>query len=403
MPPLEFPRFSQRTAWNLTENELTRALAHARATGALPIDLTESNPTRCSIFDATPLVALLGHARGTTYEPEAFGHPEARAAVARYYEDRGAHVEPSRVVLSASTSEAYSWLFKLLLDRDDEVLVPQPSYPLFDFLATLEDARLVPYPLLRDEGFRVDLDQLRRQIGPRTRAVLLVHPNNPTGAFTRRDDAAAIDALAAEHGLAVVVDEVFADYPRGALPSDRLPSFADPSHERRALTFVMSGLSKVLALPQLKLGWTIMLGPDAAVDAASARLEIIADTFLSVGTPVARALPELLAARAPVQAALRTRTDENLAALDAALARLPEGAAVRRLPSDGGWYAILDVPRTRTEDEWALRLLEEARVVVHPGYFFELDREGYLVVSLITKPAEFAEGVDRLLQVIERG
>ncbi len=371
--------------------------------GVISSDLTESNPTKCSIFDAEPLVSLLGHVRGTTYEPDAFGHPEAREAVARYYARRGARIDPSRIVLSASTSEAYSWLFKLLANRDDEVLVPQPSYPLFDFLATLEDLRLVPYPLVREEGFRVDLDQLRTSIGEKTRAILLVHPNNPTGAFTRRDDAAAIDELAAKHGLAVIVDEVFADYPRGALPSDRLPSFADPSHRARALTFVMSGLSKVLALPQLKLGWTVMLGDDELIAAAAPRLEIIADTFLSVGTPVARALPELLDARAPVQAALCQRTDRNLAALDAAIARLPEGSPIRRLPSDGGWYAILDVPRTRDEDEWALHLLTTEGVVIQPGYFFELDREGYLVVSLLPNEADFTDGIERVVQSIARG
>jgi alanine-synthesizing transaminase len=392
--------FSARTAWDLAPNPLAALLSEVRSRGRMPIDLTESNPTRCAIVDTAELVALLGDPRGVEYEPDPRGHPDARAAIAAYYRDHGVTIDPSRIVASASTSEAYGWLFKLLTDRDDAVLVPQPSYPLFGYLAALEDVRLVPYPLLRDERWRIDLDAVARAIDERTRAILVVHPNNPTGSFVRRDDAAALETLAAERGLALVVDEVFVDYPHGELLGDRLPTFAG---ERRALTFVMSGLSKVVALPQLKLGWTLVLGPEEPARVAMERLEVIADTYLSVATPVSRALPQLLAARGPIQAAIRARTANNLAAIDAAIARAGEHATTRRLPADGGWYAILEVPRTRDEDAWVESLVRDQDVIVQPGYYFDLDREGYLVVSLLQEERAFATGIDRVIAALQRG
>jgi alanine-synthesizing transaminase len=394
------PPFSRRTAWDLSENPLARELARARASGRALADLTESNPTRAG-FGGERLVALLGDPRGAAYAPEPLGHPAARAAVARYYEERGLALDAERVCLSASTSEAYGWIFKLLCERGDEVLVPAPSYPLFAFLAALEDVELVTYPLVREEGFRVDLGALEEAAAsPRARAILLVHPNNPTGSLVRRDEAAAIEAIAARRGIALVVDEVFGDYARADLSRDRLPSFVGP---REALTFVLSGLSKVVALPQLKLGWIATLGPDDLAREALARLEVIADTYLSVNTPVQLALPEILAARGPIQAGIRARTDANLAAVDAAIAALGEGAAVRRLASDGGWYAILEVPRTRDEDGWVELLVRDEGVIVHPGYFFDMDREGYLVVSLLPEPAVFGDAIGRVVARIGEG
>jgi aspartate/methionine/tyrosine aminotransferase len=388
------PPFTRRTAWDRSENPLARELGRARAAGLPLADLTEGNPTRCG-FAGGDLVELLGHPRGAAYTPVALGHPEARAAVARYYADRGLAVAEDRVCLAASTSEAYGWLFKLLCERGDQVLVPAPSYPLFAFLAALEDVALGSYPLVREERFRVDLAALEAAVGPRTRALVLVHPNNPTGSFLRRDEAAAVARLAADRGLALIVDEVFGDYAHGALPPDRRPSFAG---EREALTFVLSGLSKVVALPQLKLGWIAVSGPEAIAAEAMGRLEVIADTYLSVSTPVQLALPEILARRGPLQAAIRARTAENLAAIDAAIVAAGEDAPVRRLPVDGGWYAILEVPRTRDEDAWVELLVREDGVIVHPGYFFDFGAEGYLVVSLLPEAAVFREAIGRVMR-----
>ncbi len=384
------PLFSERTSWDLSENDLARDLGAARGEGRALVDLTESNPTRAGIADTEALVALLGHPRGATYAPSALGHEAARAAVVGYYAERGLAAPIDRVVLSASTSEAYGWLFKLLTERGDKILVPAPSYPLFAFLAALEDVELVPYPLMREEGFRIDLAALEAAIDEDTKAILLVHPNNPTGSFVRREEAEALEAIALRHGLSIIADEVFGDYAFPGLPEDRLPSFVGP---RRSLTFVLSGLSKVVALPQLKLGWIVVLGPDDVATEAMHRLEVIADTYLSVGTPVQLALPEILAARGPIQAAIRARTAENLGALDSTLAALGAEAPVRRLPVEGGWYAILEVPRTRDEDAWVQLFVREEGIIVHPGYFFDLPDEGFLVVSLLPAPAAFAAAI----------
>lgn len=374
-------------------------LAEVRAQGRALVDLTESNPTRAGFNDAE-LVALLADPRGSAYEPTALGHPEARAAVARYYQERGLSVPAHRVCLSASTSEAYAWLFKLLCDRGDRVLVPAPSYPLFDFLATLEDVVLGTYPLILSGGFRVDLETLDAAIDDRTRAILMVHPNNPTGSFLRRDEAKAIEALATRRGLSLIVDEVFGDYALRPLDEDRLPSFAG---EREALTFVLSGLSKVVALPQLKLGWIAVCGPEGVATEAMGRLEVIADTYLSVNTPVQLALAEILRRRTPVQEAIRTRTRENLRALDDALAAAGDTAPVRRLPVDAGWYAILEVPRTEDEDAWVEVLIREEGVIVHPGYFFDFAEAGLLVVSLLPEATRFREAIARVVRRTAEG
>ncbi len=390
-------KFARRTDWDQTEGAFARAVSAARRTGVALADLTESNPTRAGLFDAAPLVALLGHPRGAAYAPDALGHPSARAAIAAYYAERGLHVEPSRTVLTASTSEAYGYLFKLLCERGDRVLVPAPSYPLFEFLGASEDVTIATYPLVREEQWRIDMGGLERAIDDRTRAVLLVHPNNPTGSLARRDEAHALERLANERGLALIVDEVFGDYPLGELRADRLPSFAGRSE---ALTFVLSGLSKVLALPQLKLAWIAASGPEPVLRDALARLEVLADTYLSVGTPVQLALPELLAARGEVQRAVRERTRENLGALDDAIAELGDASVVRRLPADAGWYAILEVPRIHADDAWIALLLERARAIVHPGYFFDFPADGSLVVSLLPPPDVFRAAIARVLDVV---
>ncbi len=388
-------RLSRRTAFEREPNELSVSLARAALAGRELVDLTETNPTRAGLADAT-LHELLADPRAATYAPEPCGTIDARRAVARYYQARGAVVDEQRIVLSASTSESYSWLFKLLCDPGDAVLVPAPSYPLLPYLAELSSVRLAPYPLVRAEHWRIDLAELERTLDrePRVRAIVLVHPGNPTGSFTRRDEAARLGELCCERALTLVVDEVFADYAHGPLAPDRLPTFASFTG---APCFVMSGLSKVALAPHLKLGW--ILCADEVSEEARARLELVADSFLSVATPVQVALPDIFERTEGLQARVRARVAENLGALDRALAAVGAACPVRRLAVDGGWYALVEVPRTRSDDAWVLRTIDEASAIVHPGYFFDVAERGTLVVSLLPEPRGFALAVARAVRL----
>ncbi|MFT4112226.1 pyridoxal phosphate-dependent aminotransferase [Silvibacterium sp.] len=384
------PSFSSRTAWNSEESDLASALRERRAAGLPLFDLTASNPTHCGFdYDSAALLAPLGDSRALEYDPDPRGMRAAREAVVRYYAQQGSTVPVEHVLLTTSTSEAYSYLFRLLADPGDEILIAQPSYPLFDFLAQLEDVRLTPYPLFYDHGWHLDLEALRRSIGPRTRAIALVHPNNPTGHFTKPGEREALEHLCAEHGLALIVDEVFLDYALGGEPAI---SFATGEHP--ALTFVLSGLSKVAALPQMKASWIAAFGPDAALRPALARLEIVADTFLAMNAPIQCALPVWLENRTGIQQQIPTRLRANLASLDAALARQ---GMVSRLEVEAGWYAVLRIPALAPDEEVALNLVREHGVSVHPGSSFGFPGSGWLVVSLLTLPEEFASGIERLL------
>ena len=392
--------FSARTAWDRTPNAQTLIVRQKRAEGRSLFDLTESNPTRVALVDLAPLVAELGHPRGANYDPEPLGHPIARAAVAAHYARRGIAVGAEQVLITASTSEAYAWVFSLLADPGDAILVPRPSYPLFGWIAESQGVKLTPYQLARDAGFRIDFDQLTRALTPRSRAIVLVHPNNPTGSFVRRDDAEELLELVRRHDLALIVDEVFADYAFEPIPRAALPSFAGWSGASQVPTFVMSGLSKVMLAPQLKLGWVVMGGPPQLVDEARARLELIADTFLSVNTPVQLALPALLAHDQELQTAVKRRVRENLDVLDDLLGRAGSTCAARRLAVEGGWYAVLEVPRVHDEEGWVDLLLREDDVLVQPGYFFDFDRDGFLVLSLLPVPEVFRQGAARLISRI---
>jgi aspartate/methionine/tyrosine aminotransferase len=316
-----------------------------------------------------------------TYDPDPRGMRSAREAVAGYYADHGAAVDPDAVVMTTSTSEGYGYLFRLLCDAGDEVLVAQPSYPLFDFLADLEDVRLKPYPLFYDYGWWIDFAELERRIGPRTRAIVVVHPNNPTGHATGTLERARLEEICARHGLALIVDEVFLDYP---IEEDgELRSFGVGAHP--VLTFVLSGMSKISGLPQMKAGWIVGLGPDGVQREAMARLEVIADTFLSMNAPVQLALPIWLADRRGIQRQIVERVRENYSTA------VRSGVEVLRL--EAGWSAILRLPQMESEDEVAGRLLREADVVVHPGSFYGIAEAGRVVVSLIVPVDEFAEGL----------
>jgi aspartate/methionine/tyrosine aminotransferase len=387
--------FASRTQWNLAPNRLSVHLQARRAAGLPIIDLTESNPTRCHFdYDRDEILAALAQPRSLLYEPTAKGHVEARQAVAAYYAEKGIALDPEHIVLTASTSEAYSFLFRLLADPGDCVLIPRPSYPLFDFLATLNDVRLESYPLVYEQGWRIDFEALRTAVGPRTRALLVVNPNNPTGSFLHREDFATLTELCQQRGLAIISDEVFSDYTFRPDPSG-IRSLAGTGG---ALTFVLNGLSKLVGLPQMKLAWLCASGPYAVLTDALARLEIIADTYLSVNTPVQVALPRLLAGRRRIQDQILGRVRTNRQAL---LDRLSPRSPCQCFDADGGWYAVLRVPGTRSEEDWILTLLDRDGVLIHPGYFFDFATEAYLVASLLPPPEIFREGIDRMLARIE--
>lgn len=389
--------FAARTNWPLEPNRFSLALEAHRRKGRALLDLTASNPTMCGFaYQEREILAALADPRALEYRPESRGLLEARSAVADYYRGRtgfegtAGSIETEHIFLTSSTSEAYSYVFRLLCEAGDEILVPAPSYPLLEFLADLADVRLKTYPLLYDHGWQIDLPSLRAALTPRSRVLLVVHPNNPTGSFVKAREAAELSGIcASREKMAIVADEVFLDYGKS---SESAPSFAlNPA----ALTFTLSGLSKIVALPQMKLAWLVVSGPGRAVQQASERLEVIADTYLSPGTPVQLAAPSFLTLRGNLQAQLQQRIAANLAHLDAAIGR---SGTIARLEREGGWYAILRAPASGEDDAMAVALLEQHAVLVHPGHFFNFSRDGYFVVSLITPEADFAEGMRRFVE-----
>jgi alanine-synthesizing transaminase len=374
-------RFSERTGWNTEESELARAHRLRREAGLPIADLTASNPTRCGFKYSDSLLDALTDRRALDYDPQPRGLLAAREAVCGYYADHSVVLDPGQIVLTTSTSEAYSFLFRLLLDPGGEILSLQPGYPLFDFLATLDDVRIKAAPLVYDNGWQIDFEGLRRAITTQTRAIVAVHPNNPTGHFTKAREAGELARICREHGLSLIVDEVFLDYGFDASPR----SFA--AGLEGVPVFVVSGLSKIAGLPQMKAAWIVATGPEKAQ--ALERLEVIADTFLSMNAPVQWALPAWLGGRAEIQEQIRRRVSANLAELDRQLATLP---ILERLAIEGGWYAVLRVPALGPDEQTVLALLERG-VWVHPGYFFGLPESGWLVVSLLGEEAEFSIGL----------
>jgi alanine-synthesizing transaminase len=394
-------RFAARTEWASEETAWSRALEAWRRSGLPILDLTASNPTQCGFVYDAHLLTELSAEGARIYDPDPRGMLGAREAVCGYYADHGARMDAQQIFLTTSTSEGYSWLFRLLCDPGDEVLIAQPSYPLFDLLATIDDVKLVPYGLLYDpgggtdgsHGWNLDLHALRERITPRTRAVIVVHPNNPTGHYTLPAERAALSALCREHALALIVDEVFLDYPLGEPALEEAQcSFARGGLD--ALTFVMSGLSKIAALPQMKASWIVCLGPEDARREAMRRLEIIADTFLSMNAPVQHALPGWLAGRGAIQRQIRGRVERNLSALDRAI---EQEHAIARLACEGGWYATLRTPALASGETLAIRLIENRGVAVHPGSFFGFAEHNRLVVSLLPRPEIFVEGIAALI------
>ncbi len=388
--------FSKRTDWNLTPNHFTDACREVLAAGREVADLTISNPARAGFaYDAETILRALAHPQAMDYDPQPKGLRSAREAVADYYREqpKGFEVDPESLVLTTSTSEGYSYIFRLLCNPGDEILVPKPSYPLFEFLADLQDVKLVGYPLLYDHGWQIDFPLLRDAVSQRTRAVVLVHPNNPTGSFVSEPDQSELNTLCSGRDLALIVDEVFLDY---ALDGAARTSFAG---NRDTLTFTLSGLSKISGLPQMKLSWIAASGPARMCAAAMARLEVIADTYLSMNAPVQMAAPVLLEMRKSIQPLLLERLRLNLDELDRQLAAQK---SCQRLQVEGGWYAVLRVPVTRSDDDLAITLVREKSVLVHPGHFYDFYSDGYLVLSLITPQEQFRAGIERLLEFINQ-
>ncbi len=386
--------FSDRTNWKLTPNRLTEALEEARSSGARVLDLTISNPTRAGLhYDEAQILQSLASPRSMDYDPQPKGLPSARAAVAAYYQTQHGirHLDPEHLILTTSTSEGYSFVFRLLCNSGDELLVPKPSYPLFEFLADLHDVKLIPYPLIYDHGWQMDFPSLQEAVSQRTRGVVVVHPNNPTGSYVHPPERESLNLCCREHELALIVDEVFLDYAHDRAPRQSFVANQD------VLTFTLSGLSKVSALPQMKVAWIVTSGPAARVEAAHARLEMIADTYLSTNAPIQWATPALLDQRKNIQRQLMERVLSNLAEIDRQLA---QQKTCQRLSVEGGWYAVLRVPITQNDEELATDLLGRKSVLVHPGHFYDFPSDGFLVLSLITAQNEFREGIERILDAL---
>jgi len=387
--------FSQRTNWKLSQNKYTKALEQLRASGEPFLDLTVSNPTQCAFrYDSEKILAAFQNPRALTYEPEAKGLPRAREEVTKYYEEgHGVRIDPEGVLLTTSTSEAYSYLFRLLCNPHDEILVPKPSYPLLDFLGDLQDVSLVSYSLEYAQGWFVDFHSLFRGLTPRTRAVLLVHPNNPTGSYVHEEEVRRLNALCCERGLALIVDEVFLDY-----PLDEKPKRSFVTNEE-ALTFTLSGLSKIAALPQMKVAWLVTTGPDSLRKSSLDRLEIVADTYLSLNAPTQWAFPTLFAQRQSLQPQVLERTHQNWNFLRSAVAK---ERSCELLEAEGGWYAVMKIRNDRSDEELAIEIMRNTHILVHPGHFYDFASEQYLVVSLLTPGSEFQRGISCLLEYLKK-
>jgi len=386
--------FSHRTDWKLTPNRFTLAQQEMQKAGTEILDLSISNPTRADLhYDEEAIMQALIQPDALDYDPQPKGLLSARSAITEYYRKQHDEfdIDAESLILTTSTSEAYSYVFRLLCNPEDEILVPKPSYPLFEFLADLQDVKLVPYPLIYDHGWQIDFPSLYKAVNHRTRGVVVVHPNNPTGSFVSRAEQAALNDFCREYKLSLIVDEVFLDYAHDGAARQTFAA------NRDVLTFTLSGLSKISGLPQMKLAWVVTSGPDGEQSAALARLEIIADTYLSLNAPIQLAAPVLLDQRRTIQALLLDRLRANLEDLDRVLSKQK---ACERLNVEGGWYAVLRVPATQSDEDLAIEILRKAAVLVHPGHFYDFPSDGYLVVSLITPPEQFREGMERVLNVV---
>lgn len=396
--PLMHGFFAQRTSWDLSPNRYTEALEAYRRAGREVLDLTASNPTTVGLrYHEQELLQALAHSEALTYEPEPKGLVSARRVVAAYYTERGSRVSPDDLVLTTSTSEAYSFVFRLLCNPGDALLAPAPSYPLFAFLGDLQDVKLAPYELVYDHGWQIDFHSLQTAIervqasGATCRAVMVVHPNNPTGSYVKAHEVHELNRICTAHQMAIIADEVFLDY---SLHTEPALTF---SSNRDVLTFTLSGLSKISGLPQMKVAWMAVSGPGALTREALRRLEVIADTYLSMNAPVQWAVPVMLEERHGIHRQLMYRIRENLAELDSQLAAQK---LCQRLEIEGGWYAVLRLPVIGSDEDLAIRLLQETGVLVQPGHFYDFPADGHPVISLITESPTFQQGISRALQFL---
>jgi alanine-synthesizing transaminase len=406
--------FADRTNWNLAPNPLSEALARRLADGKRLLDLSASNPTECGLhYDGAAILDALGNSASLAYVPDPKGLLKARQSVAEYYADRGDEVRVEDIVLTTSTSEAYSFVFRTLCNPGEELLVPAPSYPLFGFLADISDVRLVSYPLLYDHGWQIDFHALEQAMTPRTRGVIVVNPNNPTGNFIKQEEMTRLNEICSLRKMAVIADEVFLDFAHCETGGHKDFGYRDPVKSARtraggdkppisyaanpgALTFTMSGLSKISGLPQMKASWLVTSGPEALKKDALGRLEVIADTYLSMNAPIQLAIPMFLQQRFGMQKQLMARIRRNVAELDR---QLSVKRPCSRLVIEGGWYGVLRVPVTRSDDDLAVELLKTKNIYVHPGHFYDFPTDGHLIVSLIMPEQGFGEGIRLLLSM----
>ena len=416
------PPFARRTDWKTAPNELSARLKRLKSQGVPILDLTESNPTRCHFkYLNLELLSALNDPNNLNYEPSPKGRLKARQIIQNDYRHKQIEINPEQIFLTSSTSEAYSFIFRLLLNPGERILAPQPSYPLFQFLTDLNDVAIDFYPLVYDRGWNMDVDKLKEQLKKETKALILVHPNNPTGSFVKKSELKEIVQIAKDKSLALISDEVFSDYDleKGTGNISRLSPFLSErasslAEIKEVLTFTLGGISKTLGLPQMKLAWTVVNGPEKILNATLERLEIIHDTYLSVNIPAQNALASWFSKKAQIQEEIKKRIKDNQTFITSQLA----SSNISYLEPEGGWYGILHfrrrnakffpkstgalapvkLPKTQSEEEWVIQFLEEDRVLVHPGYFFDFAEEAFIVMSLITEPNSFREGISRILK-----
>jgi len=386
--------FSSRTDWNTAPNRLSGLAAEKRLRGETIVDLTESNPTKCEFsYPFREIIGALDTPSITSYQPEPFGLLSARKAIAEYYAEQGNAITPEQIILTSSTSEAYSFLFKLLCNFGDEVVAPQPSYPLFEYLCRLNDITLRNYRLDYDGEWHIDFESLQKQFTEKTRSIVLVHPNNPTGSYLKQNEFDRVSSLADKHRLSIITDEVFGPY--YILPDVRRAHILNS--QSPVLSFSLNGISKLLGLPQFKLSWIVAHGSSPHTAEALKKLEIICDTFLSVNTPVQLALPKLLCDFSDVGNQIRTRIQANYRLLQ----NIFMESTISVLRAEGGWYAILQLPRKNNDEEWAEQILIKKNIIVQPGHFYDFERESCIIVSLLPISKFFKESIEEIRKFVQ--